>query len=78
MPSNYLQNQGYNYCTNDDYTVAFEDDRHYGMEPWVLESHQLWNSVDGRIPVDETEIMTEIMNHGPVVACFHIFEDFLR
>ena len=77
MPSNYLQNQGYNHCTNDDYTVAFEDDRHYGLEPWVLEPHPRKNG-PGSEPVDETEIMTEIMNHGPVVTCFHIFEDFLR
>lgn len=46
------------------YNVTYKADKHFGASAYAVKR-------------SETEIMTEIMNNGPVEAAFTVYEDFL-
>merc|ERR1711963_216660 len=50
-------------CTNDDYNMSFEEDKHYGRDTYDVRR-------------SEQHIMEEIQTNGPVEAAFTVYEDF--
>nr|ABA53863.1 cathepsin B-like cysteine protease 1 [Parelaphostrongylus tenuis] len=51
------------YKCQDNYTISYDEDKHYGAYPYVLVG-------------DASFIQQEIMNHGPVEVTFDVYEDF--
>jgi len=51
------------HCTNEEYNVAFEEDKHYGKSAYNVRR-------------SENSIMEEIQNNGPVEAAFTVYSDF--
>ncbi|EFA09205.2 cathepsin B precursor [Tribolium castaneum] len=51
-------------CQNDKYDVKYDDDKHYGDSFYTLETNV-------------TQIQTEILTNGPVMATFNVFEDII-
>lgn len=52
-----------NECTNSDYGTSYNDDLHYGTSAYLLEQ-------------DVSQIQTDLMNNGPAVVSFTVYEDF--
>jgi len=50
-------------CTNTDYKISFQKDKHFGKSAYSIDS-------------DEDQIKKEIMTHGPVEAAFTVYGDF--
>ena len=50
-------------CTNEDYNVAYNDDKSRADSSYDVSSH-------------ESHIMEEIQTNGPVEAAFSVYEDF--
>jgi len=48
-----------------DYKIEYTKDKHFGSSTYSVHS-------------SETQIQTELMNHGPVEAAFSVYEDFIQ
>lgn len=51
------------HCTNEEYNIAFDEDKHYGKSAYNVRR-------------SENSIMEEIQNNGPVEAAFTVYSDF--
>jgi len=51
------------HCTNEDYNIAFDEDKHYGKSAYNVRR-------------SESHIMEEIQTNGPVEAAFTVYSDF--